>query len=139
MKSKFAKIPKGYRLTVESCENDGDFSDTTVIEGLSKEDVKQFVLLCKLMETEDYGNLYYPEEKEKVALFNAINAIFNLVKDCTVTLENIEEYEDDFWEILYKSGFTGKAESQYTRYCNGYKVEYIPEDIFIEDVTGEFK
>ena len=139
MTTKFTKIPKGYRITIKSCENDGDYSDTTIIEGLSELDITQLVALCNLMETEDYGNLYYPEEDQKVALFNAINSVFNLVIDYKVTLENIEEYEDGFWRIINESGFLGKGDDQFTRYCDGYKVEYIPEDILIEDVTEKFK
>lgn len=131
---KFTKIPKGYRITIESYENDGDFGDTTVIEGLSEDAVKNVVALCTVMKTE-HGNLYYPSDEQKVKLFNILNRIFNCVSDYIVTEDNLEEYEDDFYNILAETGFIGKEQDQFTRYC---KVEYLPEDVFIEDVTERF-
>lgn len=138
LEQKFTKIPKGYRITIESYENDMDFGDTTVIEGLSEEGVKQVVALCTVMQTEEHGNLYYLDDRQKVKLFNILNRIFNCVSDYIVTESNLDEYEDDFYNILSEYGFIGKAEDQFTRYCQSYKIEYIPDDMFIEDVTEQF-
>jgi hypothetical protein len=138
LEQKFTKIPKGYRITIESYENDMDFGDTTVVEGISEEEVKQVVSLCTVMQTEEYANLYYPRDRQKVKLFNILNTIFDYISDCVVTIDNLDEYEDDFCNILSEYGFIGKAEDQFTRYCQSYKIEYLPEDIFIEDVTEKF-
>lgn len=137
LEQKFTKIPKGYRITIDSYENDMDFGDTAVVEGLSEGEVKQVVSLCTAMQT-GHGNIYYPTVFQKVKLFNILNVIFDYVNDYTVTVDNLDEYEDDFYNILAAYGFIGKAEDQFTRYCESYKVEYIPEDIFIEDVTERF-
>lgn len=138
LEQKFTKIPKGYRITIESYENDCDFGDTNIVEGLSEEELKQAVTLCTVMQTKEHGNLYYPSVFQKIKLFNVLNIIFDYVEDCTVTIDNLDKYEDDFYNLLAEYGFIGKAEDQFTRYCQSYKIEYLPDDIFIEDVTAQF-
>ena len=143
LKQKFTKIPKGYRITIESCENDADYYSTNITDGLSLEEVKMVVQLCKSMKSQSrnngcFGNLYSPEYSEKVSLFNKLNEIFNVVPEYTVTEYNLEDVEDEFYNVLSDWGFIGQQDGQFTRYSAGYKIEYLPEDTFIEDVTARF-
>ena len=62
-------IPAGYRLTVKSWENDGDNSNTVVLEGLTESKTPYLVDICKLFDhSHDYGNrlcnMYEPENHE---------------------------------------------------------------------------
>ncbi len=56
-----ANIPSGYQLQITSWENDGDHYTTTITNGLTKEDCKFIIDVCKLFvsasdNTGGYGN-----------------------------------------------------------------------------------
>ena len=143
LEQKFTKIQKGYRITIESYENDCDFYSNNITSGLSLAEVNLVVKLCNSMKSQSrnngcFGNIYSPEDSEKVSLFNRLNDIFSIVKDYKVTEDNLEEYEDYFYNVLSDWGFIGQQEDQFTRYCAGYKVEYLKEDVIFEDVTEDF-
>ena len=138
--NKYTKIPSGYRLTLCTAENDTDYGGTSIYEGLSIRELRKAIDLCNLMKGEN-GNLYSPSLDEKIKLFNELNKIFNLYSYKAITTELLEDdsnVEDYFWSVLNQYGFIGQAEYQFTRYTESFRVEYVPEEISILDVTKEF-
>ena len=123
-------IPKGYRLTISSWENDLDSPRTEVLEGLSEEQVREYVALCTvLMDSQGpVSNLYDPSKEEcnevTDALLKALEPINKEISGDTAT--------DMLWDIGLSSG------EFYTRVCEDFKVEYLPEDVVFEDVTERF-
>ena len=67
------RIPRGYMIVCHNSENDGDYSQTKVLGGLTKE-VAQFKydLLCLLSSEEVGGNLYEPTSQELERLEDAV-------------------------------------------------------------------
>lgn len=146
-------IPAGYRLTVDSWENDADNGKTEILSGLSKEQVQFFTDLCKLhskssWELGYYGNMYEPSEDEvenhvKV-MQDVVSKYPSLQKDMEQLFLKEETYEGEnqdtirefFFDYLYDLGLTGT--DYHTRVCERYTVEYVPMDIIIPDVTEEF-
>ncbi len=137
---KFNKTPVGYRLTVVSWENDGDNYNTTVQSGLTKEQTAFYVDLINVIGG-DFGNMYDPDEEEINNLKLALEPI--VVKHADYCNAEFKEdmSEDDF--VLNMSSdlhyeFFGGSE-YYTRNLESFKVEYIPVEINIEDVTHDFQ
>jgi len=128
-------IPKGYRVTVVSWENDGDNYNTKVISGLNKADVSFYIDLCKLLMGE-YGNLYEPGASELSEFRSALHEIF-VRHDKVDKGDSVEESGDWGMDYLYELGLT--AGEFFTRVCDSFKVELIPENITFQDVTKEFE
>lgn len=158
--TKFTTIKAGYRLTVTSWENDADNYNTKMIEGLTKEDVEfhvKFISLFKSGSRGGFGNMHEPSSMKRYQLAEAIallvqandatNTSFDglgkLLKDVDVTDE--EKFEDDIMapildsahDYLWELGLTGGE--FYTRVLDKYKVEFVPHDIQIQDVTDQFQ
>jgi hypothetical protein len=149
-------IPAGYRVTIESWENDADNYKTKVVEGLNESSVKFIIDFVKLFYSKNnyhgpkgFGNIYDPSEKECKAFEEAYNNVVNshIEKD---TEEKIRQYfwddeVDGFYEdhcegvmdFAYDLGLRGG--DFYTRVLDSYKVEYVPVEIILQDVTEEFK
>lgn len=139
-------IPTGYRITIESSENDADNYKTKVMEGLRKESVEFLVDFANLFY--NHGNMCDPEENE----------LESFHKDCEIVVglhinENFENkllqyfyddienkfYEDQYdsvMELAYDLGLSGGK--FYTRVVESIKVEYIHTEIVLQDVTEEF-
>lgn len=132
-------IPAGYRITVTSWENDADNYNTEVKEGLSLEQCKLYVDLCKLMEgDDDVSNLYEPDEEE-LALLKA--ALVSVAKQHLPAAEldedaTEEDMNDVMMDIIYDLGLAGGDFC--TRVCEEWKVEHVPVEIVLNDVTEEF-
>lgn len=144
-------IPAGYRLTVNSWENDGDNSKTEVFTGLSKEKTQYYVDLCKLLRVysggkREFGNLYDPSEAKLTAFSDAVKLIvdnhpivkrlFDEYVEAADGVNVVDLYPEFALDDLFEMGLTGG--DFYTRVCEQYTVEYIPNDIVIEDVTEQF-
>lgn len=140
--SKFTTIPKGYRITVTTWENDGDNYKTKSVEGYTLEEAKFLIDFSKLFASKNchngigIGNIYDDMDAdlacEQVAEVVAKHPV-------TTTSEKFVDYfssEDGWHEFGYDLGLTG--EEFYTRVLDGYKVEHIPEEIKIQDVTDQF-
>ncbi len=141
-------IPPGYRLTVTSWENDGDNYRTKTVEGLSEGRLRYYVDLIKRfasssnggLERGFIGNLFEPNEREEQIYLKAMIEVlkthrneFNFEDD-----EALETYADCIGDqILYSLGLTGG--DFFTRVMESFKVEYVPHEIRIADVTGQFK
>lgn len=131
-------IKKGYRITVVSWENDADNYSTVTRDGLAEEKTRKHVDMLKMLKGSYcndhtvFGNLYEPRDSE-VAEFEA--AIRPIMDKHGVEYDN-EYPTDTFCDIV--ADYTGYSEGYMTRVVESILVEYVPEDIIIEDVTKNF-
>lgn len=140
-------IPAGYRITVETWENDGDSNNTKVQVGLTKVEASFLADACRQFKScnnrdAGVGNMYDPDTK-KLQIFEERMVELSARHP---EMKNSEKYKDYFeseeniseaiHELLYDFSLTGGE--FYTRVCDSFKVEYIAEDIYIDDVTEEF-
>jgi hypothetical protein len=137
-------IPKGYRLTIISWENDGDAPQTKVIEGLSRDEVVFRVALCKLLRSHNdsppgYGNLWEPNDEEvdkfRAVLAAVIRQHIKVYPDLDGD-ESDEMLSDYGTETLFDMGLSHGE--WFTRVCESWKVEHVPQDIILKVVTQEF-
>lgn len=135
-------IKKGYRLTVTSWENDGDSYSTKVIEGLTLPQVKLMVEIAQLHRSKNgypkgFGNMYEPSDKERKEYIEAMRTLLKKHPP-EAHLDDVSEYIDteDFADCAHEfvGDMFGYSEF-YTRVYDKHTVEWIPEDILIEDVT----
>lgn len=140
-------IPVGYRLTVTTWENDADNYKTSTLEGLSKEKVQYYVDLLKPFEhsyhqgTGNLGNIYQltgPQEEQLKAHYWAILEKHKEVlgEDFVLEGEDEDQLMDIFNDELYDLDVRGGE--QETRVVESIKIEYTPQAITFDDVTGEF-
>jgi hypothetical protein len=146
-------IPAGYRLSITSWENDADAYHTEIVEGISKERVEFILELCRLFRSKNqkpgcFGNMYddysnRSDPKRKQA-YEAIAVVMEkhrpVLTECELAnLDAVasEEDEPEFAEIV--SNFLHYGENFVFRVYDGAKVEYIPHEIRMDDVTGQFK
>jgi hypothetical protein len=131
-------IKAGYRITVTSWENDADNYNTHTIDGLDEPTTKYHVELLRLIKGSHcndktvFGNLYEPRDSEVEAFEKA--AIEVLAKHGK--LEDDYEPLDIAVDILYD--YTGCSEGYLTRVAEYISVEYVPQEIVIEDVSNKF-
>jgi hypothetical protein len=144
-------IPAGYRLSVTSWENDADNYQTTVHEGLEEERVEYILELCKLFKSKKrkgcFGNMYDPSEIEREEVAEAIRAVMEKHR-AVLTLEEIEvldtpiipeeEYADEGFSDVVCAFLECSPDYAYRVYERA-KVEHIPHEIRMEDVTKQFK
>lgn len=143
-------IPAGYRLTITSWENDADHYKTKVLEGVTKEEAAFLVEFCQLYSSQNepysygIGNMYEPSDEEveqvRSSQFEVVSRHIETIKHSArfreqFIDENEQTYEEGF-DIAYDLGLSGGA--FFTRVCASVKVEYVPHDIIIEDVTEQF-
>ena len=131
-------IKAGYRLTVTSWENDADNYRTISRDGLTETQVKGYVDMLKLLmgsycnDRKVFGNLYEPTEFEEEDFCNAIRPVMD-----KHGIEYDNEYPTDtFCDIA--GDFTGYGEGYMTRVVESMTVEYVPQEIVIEDVSKTF-
>lgn len=124
-------IRAGYRITVTSWENDADSYNTSTVDGLTKEEAAFHVDLLKLISSRsEFSNMYDPTESE-IKKFEA--AVAKVMKAHN---QPEEEYPADFaTDIICE--YTGYSEF-YTRVAETINVEYVPQEIVIDDVSAEF-
>jgi hypothetical protein len=138
MKQQVAK--KGYTITVDSWENDGDYSQTHSITVDSKEKAKAYHDLMQLCVSKNnrkredvkLGNTYgsFSEKQEEVINdFLKENPIL-LDEFGGIDLNEEEGYTDIFRELTYP--LLGSSENYSCRVMESCTVTYSPEDIFIE-------
>lgn len=140
-------IPAGYRITVETWENDGDSNNTKEQAGLTKVEASFLADACRQFKSSSnreggVGNMYDPDSKELQMFEERMVELSARHPE----MKNSEKYKDYFeseeniseaiHELLYDFRLTGGE--FYTRVCDSFKVDYIAEDIYIDDVTKEF-
>jgi len=129
---KITTIPAGYRLTVNSWENDGDHRRSVTRDGLSKEEVLFLTDVCegmKMSNKPSFGNLYEPSDDE-CAEFEAF--LDSLIKKHGLIDVTAEDVIDSLYDLGLSSG------DYYTRMCENYKVEHVPKEVVLYDVTENF-
>ena len=139
-------IEAGYRLSINSWENDGDHRKTKVLEGLSKELVQFYVELLKLFKSQNYnddrtafGNMYEPED---YLLQNAADAIKGVADAHRGTLDALDPGEYDYvtgYPCDYVGDYLLGYSEHYTyRVFESFKVQLVPSEIVLQDVTDLF-
>lgn len=153
--SKQTVIPAGYRITVESWENDADNYKTEIMEGLQKTSVEFLVDFAKLFYSKNnwngpkgHGNMNEPRAKELNDFRESYMQIVtkHITKDTEPSLlqyfwdedNNLlyDDQHDGIMELAYELGLSGGE--FFTRVLDSVKVEYIPSEIVLQDVTEEF-
>lgn len=141
-------IPEGFRVIISSWENDGDASQTKIVQGLSEARVKFLIEACSLFRSRSrgkgcYGNMYEPSDKE---IKQACTAFAKVMLKHTAVLDK-EELEillskdkDVLQDFVgeFMGDLLGYSEGYWVRVFDGVKVEYTPVQIFIQDVTSRF-
>lgn len=149
-------IPKGYRITVESWENDADNYKTKIMEGFEKSSVEFITEFVKLFYSKNnyrgpkgFGNMYEPSDKELKGFAEACNLVIkkHINKDTENTVRQYfwdddansfyEDHHEGVIDLAYDLGLSGG--DFYTRVLDSFKVEYVPVEIILQDVTEEFK
>ena len=132
-------IPVGYRLSIDSWENDGDYNRTETIAGLDREAVLFYIDICASLRSKNshddmvnFGNMYAPGDDEIEAFNVRMKSI--LAKHNRPELEDYDDYGIE--NILDDMGLLGAE--VFTRVFSSLKVELIKEPIELEDVTALF-
>ena len=138
-------IPAGYRVTITSWENDGDNYKDTIHEGLTKERVEYILELCKLFKSKNrdkncFGNMYEPSPNEYEKAEKAVRVVLEkhraTLNHCELANLEADEGDMDVGEIVNE--FLDSSEHYAFRVYHKTKVEHIPHQITMEDVTGDF-
>lgn len=137
------KILAGYRLTFNSCDIRKENPNTIIKEGLSEDEASLLVEISESIHYENYLELRssVPEWRIK----KAHEKLYNIFEKRSMlfTLEQMNAFKKDVGVIIdyinenilgysYEEGFD-------MRTLKSYKVEDIPQDIIINDVTNIFK
>lgn len=147
-------IKKGYRVTVHSWENDGDYREINTLDGLSRDEM-MFVadLLAPFREsswkdeTKYIGNMV--DFRDGYDTYDTImRRLAKIAMDHPKVFEiGNDEDEDDpelvlgqeVWETYcFDLGLVGSDENRLTRIADRIIVEYVPEDVTFKEVTSEF-
>lgn len=140
-------ISAGYRVTISSWENDADNYKDTIHEGLTKERVEYILELCKLFKSgsnnggKTFGNMSESAmsgryERAQQAVRVVLEKHRAVLNHCE--LANLEAEEDDTEVCEIVNEFIGSSEFYMFRVYDTAKVELIPHQITMEDVTDDF-
>ncbi len=145
-------IPAGYRVTVNSWENDGDAKRVVVKEGLSHSRAALYVDFARLFYSQNnyhgpkgFGNMYEPRKAELAEAHAAVKDVLikHFAAFCEMWGEEYDVHELDNEDALHD--FAGELHyelfgaSEYKfRVLESIKVEHIPFPITMQDVTKEF-
>lgn len=137
---KTVTIPAGYRLIIDSWENDGDNSQQVTLDGLSELEVTAYTQICKLIAPgEEISNLY-GEVYDNEDLDNAILAIVPILQEAKIIKgkgkPSVKKHVDVVSDVLSKLGLNNC--DYFTRVCEKFNVQYIKEPVVLEDVTERF-
>ena len=110
-------IKLGWMLQVTSWENDGDCYNTKTLDGLTEDEVRAKVALCKVL---------HSIGKEP----HDANTVYNIAAKLGI-LE--DEVEDGIYELI---GFSDADGGGFLRVCESWKVYYIPFDL--PKMTNQF-
>jgi hypothetical protein len=154
----YTELKAGYRLTIESWENDMNSPFTRVEEGCTKEQLEFLVNICRLFRFQSkFSNLETIDEKTTHELgeiiaelidefkphsFEIVNK-FRITEDLVANSLESKNYRMILEIFLGKMSryYFGLGDSHYphlTRVCERIKVEYIPVTIRILDISREY-
>ena len=143
-------IKKGYRITVNSWENDSDNWQIITQDGYTKNQMQFIVDMLKLLEDDEVSNCYDPSEDQLNEIGEKVRDEIMVsigtgtdVNEAMIDLGVILDLEDDNREVAYAYSymmqpFIGSSEDWFLRTMDSYTIEYVPEDIEFQDVTNEF-
>lgn len=149
---KYNTIPKGYLVTVTTWENDGDNYNTVTKKGII--DMPQLIIelqMLKLLRLDNreysFANQYEVSDemvKEIGAAFRKIitegnwQNTFETIWERKVDEINDEEMFQIISDTFYDYGAHGSGDSFAIRVVETIRVEWLQEDIQLEDVTEDF-
>ena len=124
-------VSKGYTITVQSWENDGDNYRTQSIVVDTLKEAKAVYKLCTTV-FEEIGNT--------MEVHNAKDIIVPFMKDHPELYEYNTNIKTDYDLVMhcmnkYNFGLMGGSEYYYSRVCESCTVTYSPEDIFAEVIN----
>lgn len=136
-------IKAGYRLSVTAWENDADNYTTITKDGLTKDYVHSIVNLLSLLRKSHHsggwGNLYEPSERK---LEDFADAILELGEDVVAYITegflSKDPAELPYQYAEFISQYTSQSDVYFTRVVERIRVEYVPQEITIEDVSSQF-
>lgn len=140
-------IKAGYRITVESYENNGDACRTVTVDGLSLDDAKFHARILSLINTtSQYGCMLSDDEELVDSFVYECRSIINsgkYVVNGLHTLDTISTSNDvlfDFIKDEILSQYVGYPEYDIyaTRKVDNITVEFIPTEIDLGDITSQF-
>ena len=140
-------IPAGYRVTITSWENDADYYEDTIHEGLTKERVEYILEMCKLFKSgsnnggKTFGNMNEYDGSARFAKAQqAVNVVLEkhraVLNECE--LANLDSGEDEMEVCEIINEFIGSSEFYTFRVYDKAKIELVPHQITMEDVTADF-
>jgi hypothetical protein len=129
-------IPAGYRIHVTSWENDADNYQTKTLEGVVKEHIPFILAACDLLDdscnnSSKFGNIY------EGSLDGLREALDDLLKEYPDRPAGCDSGEAIVEGLLSSLGLTYTGEFT-TRVFDNVKIEYVPQEILLEDVTSQF-
>lgn len=153
-------IPPGYRVSVTSWENDADNYKTNIFEGLTKERVEFLAELLPHFYSgsnnrgKTFGNMYEPSDSRYAEAATRIREVMErhragLTEDELEILDeaagiDLEDATKGRGADMYSFGeivgeFLSYSEDYTFRVFESMKVEFVPHEIRMQDVTKEFK
>lgn len=137
------KIPAGYRLSFYSCDIRQDDSRIIIKEGLSEAQAQLLTAIGDIIINESSLALRDSTAPWRLTkIHEQLYAAFE-VHASLFCEEKMADFKEDLGAIMdyISQNMTGYSydDNIDMRLFNGYKAEYVPEDIFIEDVTRKFQ
>ena len=128
---------KGYTITVESWENDGDYSQTKEVTVDTLEKAKALANICELAHrTKNHRNGIgntcesRDDEKCKDLILEFFQNEENLILLDNISCDDEDDYIDIFNDWAYD--LLGCSEFYLYRVCDSYEISYTPEDVYVE-------
>lgn len=137
-------IPAGYQIHTLSWENDGDNYKTTILSGLTQEDVKFYIDLANIFKGK-YGNDFVKAEIIGELIMGIITKHPDITavtkEEWAAALQNRDvKYEDHkMYQLLNKKLLSSPDENYGIDFCravDNIKVYFYPTDIV--EVTEKF-
>lgn len=135
----YQDIPPGLRLQVTTWENDGDNYNTESMDGLSKDEVRFIIHVCKLFKCGDLGNEELHGEQFALKMqVHLTNFDGEIPEDWLPEDEDIDEAEalSDFYHDRLGDLGIHSTEYGYWRVFESAEVFEIPTTI--KNVTKQF-
>lgn len=136
---------KGWTFEVKSWENDGDNKTTVKLTVVHRDEADAYADLIKLFDDDQIGNLFEPEDDEVKYPTEQFKlwATKHVVAFERITERKLADQSDEsIWytvlDLASNLGLAGRSEFT-TRVPDGFTVFYCPEDVFLNDVTKDFK
>lgn len=137
-------IKAGYRLTVQTWENDADNYNSGAVEGMTRDEAVFIADFVKLFASRHchtsrgIGNMYEPDSAERD---RATERVKEVVERHLVTIQASDKFthflNGGWHDCAYDLTLAGGE--FWTRVLDSFRVEYIPEDVHLQDVTKEFE